>query len=173
MNIRLQVSNENGFISGCTVDLTKKFQERGIQETSLHTPYSATSMDKCLSDPQQGKNNQFNAVSGGQLLPEQPIRRTNKETSVEQTLKVKPSVNIRVRYDANEPPETRWNIEIYSDMDNPSLDWGEKRLITMHPKNRVHKVRDSQKIELKYWVDGIEQDPIVAQRPSEFSTLLV
>jgi hypothetical protein len=167
MKIKLEIYNESGFVRKEEIDLTNKFQDRGIQLTFPIRSYSATDPNDWIIDPQQGENNQFNAVSGGQILPMQSVNRINKGTDVRQMFSCEPTVNVKIRYDASEPKESRWNIDIYVDIDDPNLSWDERRLITKHPKH-VHKVSDCKQIEVKSWIDGVAQEAIKSQRPSGF-----
>ena len=164
MIIKLEVHNENGKVEDDCVDLTNKFLDRGISQTSHPINYTADDKTNFSNDPQQGINNQFNAVSGGQILPLQSVNKIDKISGEVQQFNKPISVNIKIRYDANEPLNSRWNIDLYVDLDDNRLNWNEKRLITRRPQ-RAHKAPDSDWIRVDYWIDCVKQHSIKNNRP--------
>jgi len=164
MIIKLEIFNEHGKIKEDCIDLKTKLLQRGITQVSPRIGYKADNIDNCSNDPQQGINNQFNAVSGGQLLPPQQINRIDNDSNEIQYLNRPISVNVEIRYDKNEPLTSRWNIDLYVDIDDNKLNWHNKRLITKRPK-KAHHVGDSQWIRVDYWIDGVKQNSIQSNRP--------
>jgi len=151
MIIKIKVFNEKGFVKEDKIDLSEKLKERGISNTTPQKLYLADNI------------NHFGAISGGQISPPQNVNKVDKTTGSIEIFNKPISVNIKIRYDRDEPPETRWNINVYVDIDDPSFSWQQKRLITKHPK-RVHKIADSNYIRVEYWINGIEQTPIESLR---------
>ncbi len=164
MKIELEVFNENGIVKKELIDLTNKFLERDITQKSPSVNYTADENSNCLTDPLQGNNNQFNAVSGGQILPVQTINKVDKTTRSTQQFNKPISVNIKIRYDANENRNNRWNINVFVDMDDNKLNWQDKRLINKTPQ-KVHKAPHSNWIRVDYWIDGVKKKSIKSNCP--------
>jgi len=102
------------------------------------------------------ENNQH-AASGGQILPSQPIFKFNTH------LKSEVSINVRLRHDLTDPPEERWNIDIYIDIHDIGLGWHDRRLSTRHIK-KIHHLPDSQYVVLEWSINGEKQAQITANR---------
>ena len=162
--IKLKIYNEDGLVKEDRINLFSKCQEREITQFSPNTSYVANNLNDCSADSSQGVNNQFNAVSGGQIFPSQQINKINKSDGKSQILNEPISANIKIRYDKNDPLESRWNVDVYVDIHNPDLNWQDKRLITKRPK-KAHKIKDSSWIRVDWEIDEIKQESIKSVKP--------
>ncbi len=97
-------------------------------------------------------------ASGGQIFPVQQVVKNNK------TYATPVSVNVRLRYDDNDPKNKHWNVDVYVGMHNLDLSWYDRRLGQRHP-DHVHRLSDSAAVVLEWWINGAKQSTVKEKRP--------
>ncbi len=128
--------------------ISRKLNQLGIININGQTYISNIPSESAI---EFGHNN-WNAASGGQLLPIQNITMRNQST-----ITAPISINIRVRYDANGLPPG-WDVDIYADI-HPG-----NSIITHHLQN-LHHCPDSDYIKVEATINGQVQPPIESYKP--------
>lgn len=149
--LSIRVETSEGFIKEEEIDLTDKIRKR-ILDTSSSQPYTS-------NEPEQLNTGNL-AISGGQLFPVQSVEKHGN------THEAQVSLNLQIRYDQNDPTQKRWNIDVYCDVHQEGVD--NKRILTHRPQD-VHKIPDSESIEIEWSINDIKQPKIKMFRPSDCS----
>lgn len=154
MELKIRVSNENGFVKEEIINLADKFQQRGITNQATQSTY----ISKPITE----------AGSVGVFLPQQQVNRIDYQQQQNVIYNSEVSVNIRVRYDKTDSVSQRWNIDVYADLHGLGLDW-KNRILVKHCPQQVHKFPDSEIITVEWWVNGIQKQTYSLKR-SEISS---